>query len=240
MPVMRQWALIGSYVIRAVMFPLGQECHAALSNRHAITEINAMDDRRIELISVSTCSPNKQYHLTSSGLMPIRVVNPNMASLDFDTRPNRTSGYKIDRVIEVFPHFAVWRENHISTGHNIVGCSAPAILPRDAQQYRSDLGSDHYGRHKNLRPSQLLLDGGLKSYDLLLISANGGKLVGRPLQPQRKDSYRDGGQGSENPVVVINEMSRSEYERHVTSGWLFFGGLFLLLVYVIWDWLDKR
>ena len=30
-----------------------------------------------------------------------------------------------------------------------------------------------------------------------------------------------------------------DYERHVTSAWILFGGLFLLLIYVIWDWFQS-
>jgi hypothetical protein len=41
-------------------------------------------------------------------------------------------------------------------------------------------------------------------------------------------------------IPIVNEISESEYERHVTSGWLLLGGLAAFAVYVIWDQTRKR
>ena len=64
--------------------------------------------------------------------------------------------------------------------------------------------------------------------------------VGRGFQGKCEISYGDGRESREKAVVVVNEISESEYERHVTSGWLLLGGLAAFAAYVIWDQTRKR
>lgn len=241
MPVTRLWARCFNvgYVICAIMAPSRYECHATLTHQHALAKVNTMDGLSVELVSISTSSPDKQRLLVHGGPTPVSVCDPNMSRLSFGAGTKGTAGFKVYDIIKVRRQLTVWTDNHTPACHDIVSSGPASVLPCDTQQHPARLRSHDDRGHENLRPRQFLLNCGLESHDPVLIGTDGGKLIGGFFKSQRKDGDGDSGKGGKHSVMVVDETGDPDYERHVTSAWILFGGLFLLLIYVVWDWLQS-
>src|ERR1700722_8198842 len=172
MPVMRRSAVsclkIG-YIICAIVAPFRYECYAALMDQHAVTKINTVNYYRVELVSISTSSPDEKRLLIHGGSTPVPIFDPNMSGLNFDTRPERAACFEIHAIVEVRWQFTVRLDNHPSSCHDIVSSSAASVSPCETEQHQARLGSYDDRRYENLRPRQFTLDCGLERHDLVLI-----------------------------------------------------------------------